>query len=127
MMEKATSINLKITSDCSAYNIDTTQTISIPDDFESMTVLVYGKADGVAGVYASKNMDQIEKDNDDPMPFVRVISGLQRECSSDIDVSMWWSNDKTGDDFKEEIDQIVTLSSLTAADSEVIQMGKTQE
>ena len=41
---------------------------------ESQTVLVYRDGAGEARLYAADKLDQIQKDNSDPMPFVRSAS-----------------------------------------------------
>ena len=47
-------------------------TIDLPlGSRESQTVLVYRDGAGEVKLYAAKNLDQIQKDNSDPMPFVR--------------------------------------------------------
>ena len=50
-------------------------TIDLPlGSRESQTVLVYRDGAGEVKLYAAKNLDQIQKDNSDPMPFVRSAS-----------------------------------------------------
>ena len=50
-------------------------TIDLPlGSRESQTVLVYRDGAGEAKLYAADKMDQIQKDNSDPMPFVRSAS-----------------------------------------------------
>ena len=50
-------------------------TIDLPlGSRESQTVLVYRDGAGEVKLYPAHKMDQIQKDNSDPMPFVRSAS-----------------------------------------------------
>jgi len=71
-------IPINPSSECTSqqsFNID------VPiQNIESKTVMIYKDRTGNIKYIVSEYEDRIKKDNDDPMPFVRVISGLNREC-----------------------------------------------
>ena len=54
---------------------------------ESMTLFVHNIGSAVK-IAESVHKDQIKKDNDDPMPIVRVINGLDRQCEVPLTVIM---------------------------------------
>ena len=69
---------LKITSSpgCNGQNFTAHLEMDINVSFplESKTVLVYRDANNITHLYESTNEDKIEKDNNDPMPFVRFVA-----------------------------------------------------
>jgi len=89
---------------------------------KAKTLLIASKG-GATDVVMSQHPDQIDKDNTDPMPFVRVIGSLDRVCSSNISAKL--IRTKTG---TEELDNLgPTTSGTTTWDSEAVKLENTGE
>eukprot|EP00092_Neocalanus_flemingeri_P038886 GFUD01042334.1.p1 GENE.GFUD01042334.1~~GFUD01042334.1.p1 ORF type:complete len:749 (-),score=165.53 GFUD01042334.1:67-2313(-) len=95
-----------------------TMDITLADPEESRTYLISSKSGGDPVVFRSSHEDQIEKDNEDPMPFVRLIGSLDRPCSSVVARLIRSKNS--------EVKNIGTFGSSTF-DSEVVKMEHTKE
>lgn len=88
---------------------------------ESRTFLVTSKSEGAPQVLQSENEDQIEKDDGDPMPYVRVIASLDRSCSTPIS-SMLIRSKKTS-----EVYDLGSSSVGSTWDSQAFKMEHTKE
>jgi len=86
---------------------------------ESNTVLIYRDSAGKIVSLVSGENDQITKDNTDPMPFVRIISGLNRTCAAPA-----WKILR--ENKKKEKEFTVELHS-TVGDSPALQLENAQE
>jgi len=62
-----------------------TQEITVVD--KARTYLIASKG-GQTMVIPSVNQDRVEKDNNDPMPFIRLIASLDRSCSTTISAKL---------------------------------------
>ena len=65
---------IKPSTDCNTNSQVTSRDISIDvqiQNITSKTVMIYRDKTDLIKAYVSENADNIEKDNDDPMPFVR--------------------------------------------------------
>jgi len=61
------------------------QEITVVD--KARTFLIASKG-GQTMVIPSVNQDRVEKDNNDPMPFIRLIASLDRSCSTTISAKL---------------------------------------
>jgi len=69
-----------------------TQNIKVENKTGTFLIAKHGTQ---ATVIPSKNQDQVEKDNNDPMPFVRLIASLDRSCSNTISAKLIRSKTNT--------------------------------
>jgi len=102
---------------CGDNTLDISCSLSCLENMESNTVLIYQDMSGNLAYHMSENEDHITKDNNDPMPFVRVISGLKETCA---DPTWTIVRDKNGDSIPLELN-------TTIGDSPPTQLKKTKE
>jgi len=88
---------------------------------KSRTFLISSHGEGDPEVLQSVHKDQIEKDNNDPMPFVRLIASLDRTCSTPISAKLIRSK-KTS-----EFYDLGSSSVGSTWDSERVKMEHTKE
>jgi len=97
-----------------------TQEITVID--KARTFLISSK-EGQTMVTPSINQDQVEKDNNDPMPFIRLIASLDRSCSTTISAKLIRSKTNTV-----EVDNLGPASEgVTTWDSLRTKMEHTKE
>jgi len=89
-------------------------------DKKSKTVLIYQDASGQLASHVSVHEDHITKDNNDPMPFTRIISGLKKSCRASSLNWMMRRTDKPSEGYN------VDLNS-TVGDSPSVQLESTKE